>query len=137
MEEARAKALQEQTEYYESKILEKNMQLEQAADEQRQQLKEGEELQKQTEEDADHEILDLKNRYERQLRQRLEENTKLRGEVGILTKKVSPSFVMGVLGWLSFLSMPGIMKATLRGPFLNFATRCRNKLSILEFFLWL
>ena len=97
MEEARAKALQEQTEYYESKILEKNMQLEQAADEQRQQLKEGEELQKQTEEDADHEILDLKNRYERQLRQRLEENTKLRGEVGILTKKVSTSCVIVLL----------------------------------------
>lgn len=89
MEEAREKALQELTEYYEAKIQEKNMQLEQAADEQRQQLKEGEELQRQTEEDADHEILDLKNRYERQLRQRREENTKLRGEVGILTKKVN------------------------------------------------
>ena len=111
MEEARAKALQEQTEYYESKILEKNMQLEQAADEQRQQLKEGEELQKQTEEDADHEILDLKNRYERQLRQRLEENTKLRGEVGILTKKVSTSLKMGVLGvkfGCNFFPLPNI-----------------------------
>ena len=88
MEEAREKALQELTEYYEAKLQEKNMQLEQASDEQRQQLREGEELQKQTEEDADREILDLKNRYERQLRHRREENTKLRGEVGILTKKV-------------------------------------------------
>ena len=88
MEDSREKALQELTEYYEAKIQEKNMQLEQAADEQRQQLKEGEELQRQTEEDADREILDLKNRYERMLRQRREENTKLRGEVGILTKKV-------------------------------------------------
>lgn len=88
MEEAREKALQELTDYYEAKIQEKNAQLDQAADEQRQQLKEGEELQRQTEEDADREILDLKNRYERMLRQRREENTKLRGEVGILTKKV-------------------------------------------------
>ncbi len=88
MDEAREKALQELTEYYESKLQEKNILIEQASDEQRQQLREGEELQRQTEEDADREILDLKNRYERQLRQRREENTKLRGEVGILTKKV-------------------------------------------------
>ena len=80
--------MQQLTVYYEGKLQEKNMQLEQAAHEQEQQLKEGEELQKQTEEDVDREILDLKNRYERQLRQRWEENTKLRGEVGILTKKV-------------------------------------------------
>lgn len=80
--------LQQLTVHYEGKLQEKNMQLEQAAHEQEQQLKEAEELQKQTEEDVDREILDLKNRYERQLRQRWEENTKLRGEVGILTKKV-------------------------------------------------
>ena len=68
----------------------------QAADEQRQQMKEGEELQRQTEEDADREILDLKNHYELQLRQRLEENTKLRGEVGILSKKASGSVSLSV-----------------------------------------
>ena len=51
-------------------------------------MREGEELQHQTEEDADREILSLKNRYERQLRERLEENTRLRGELGIHTKKV-------------------------------------------------
>ena len=63
----------------------------QAADEKRQQTREGEELQRQTEEDADREILDLKNNYERQLRQSMEKNTKLRGEVGILGKKASGS----------------------------------------------
>ena len=61
----------------------------QVEDEKRQQQREGEELQHQTEEDADREILDLKNRYERQLRERLEDNTRLRGELGIHTKKVS------------------------------------------------
>ena len=88
MEEAREKALQELTEHYEAKLQEKNLQLEQASDEQRHQLKESEELQKQTEEDADREILDLKNRYERQLRQRMDEINKLKGDVGIYTKKV-------------------------------------------------
>ncbi len=88
MEEAREKALQELTEHYQAKLQEKEVQLDQASDELRQQLKESEELQRQTEEDADREILDLKNHYERQLRQKFEENTKLRGEVGILSKKV-------------------------------------------------
>ena len=89
MEGAREKALQELREYYESKIEEKNVQLENADAQQVQQLKEREEIQKQTEEDADHEILDLKNRYERQLRKKQEENTKLSGDKGILTKKVT------------------------------------------------
>ena len=62
--------------------------LQKVEDEKRQQMREGEELQHQTEEDADREILSLKNRYERQLRERLEENTRLRGELGIHTKKV-------------------------------------------------
>ena len=88
MEEAREKALQELTEHYEVKLEDMKLQLEQASDEQRHQLKESEELQRQTEEDADREILDVKNNYERKLRQRWEENTKLRGEVGILSKKV-------------------------------------------------
>ena len=88
MEEAREKALQELTEYYEGKLGEKQLQLEQASDEQRQGHREAEELQRQTEEDADREILDVKNRYERQLRQSFDENTKLRGDVGVLNKKV-------------------------------------------------
>ena len=40
------------------------------------------------EEDTDEEILSLKNRYERQLRQQTDENLKLRGDTGILRKKV-------------------------------------------------
>ena len=45
-------------------------------------------MQNQMEEDTDEEILSLKNRYERQLRQQTDENLKLRGDTGILRKKV-------------------------------------------------
>ena len=45
-------------------------------------------LLRQTEEDADEEILALKSRYERQLRQQVDDNLKLKGEAGILKKKV-------------------------------------------------
>ena len=60
----------------------------QAGDDLRQQQREGEELQRQMEEDTDQEILALKNRYERQLREQHDENLKLRGDTGILRKKV-------------------------------------------------
>lgn len=60
----------------------------QAGDEYHQLQKESEELQNQMEEDTDEEILSLKNRYERQLRQQMDENLKLRGDTGILRKKV-------------------------------------------------
>ncbi|XP_023325857.1 cilia- and flagella-associated protein 57 [Eurytemora carolleeae] len=46
-----------------------------------------EEVLKQTEEDADKEILELKIRYEDELRKERESNVRLRGELGILKKK--------------------------------------------------
>ena len=88
MEEAREKALQELTEYYEAKIKEKNRELKEASDEHDQQQRKMEEIQKQTEEDTDHEILTLKNNYERDLKKQIDSNMKLRGELGIKTKKV-------------------------------------------------
>ena len=60
----------------------------QAHDEQRQQQRESDEMQRQIEEDTDREILELKNRYERQLRQEKEDNMKLKGDAGIMKKKV-------------------------------------------------
>ena len=42
-----------------------------------------EEIQKQTEEDTNHEILTLKNTYERDLKKQIDANMKLRGELGI------------------------------------------------------
>lgn len=41
------------------------------------------------EDDTDQEILALKNNYERQLREQTDENLKLRGDTGILKKKVT------------------------------------------------
>jgi len=57
-------------------------------DESRQNQKEYEETRRQIEEDADREILDIKNKYERRLRDEKEANSRLKGETGILTKKV-------------------------------------------------
>lgn len=96
MEEAREKALQELTEYYEAKIKEKNRELKQASDDHEQEQRKMEEIQKQTEEDTDHEILTLKNTYERDLKKQIDANMKLRGELGIKTKKV-----IGAV-WLSY-----------------------------------
>lgn len=59
----------------------------QSHDEYRQQNREYEETKRQIEEDADREILDIKNKYERKLRDEKESNQKLRGETGIMRKK--------------------------------------------------
>jgi len=73
-----------------SKLDEKSSQLDQANDESRQNQKEYEETRRQIEEDADREILDIKNKYERRLRDEKESNNRLKGETGILRKKVKP-----------------------------------------------
>ena len=50
---------------------------------------------RQTEEDADKEILELKTRYEKALRAEREGNVQLRGESGILKKKFSTAIKDG------------------------------------------
>ncbi|KAK3612310.1 hypothetical protein CHS0354_011028 [Potamilus streckersoni] len=87
MEDSKQKALEELTEYYETKIQEMTSKLEQSNDEARQQNREYDETKKQIEEDADREILDIKNKYERSLRNEKEANTRLKGETGIMKKK--------------------------------------------------
>ena len=116
MEEAREKALQELTEYYEAKIKEKNRELKQASDDHEQEQRKMEEIQKQTEEDTDHEILTLKNTYERDLKKQIDANMKLRGELGIKTKKVimhwaQESNIMGEVNmhWAEWLQGSNIM----------------------------
>ena len=47
-----------------------------------------EEILKQTEEDADKEILELKTKYEKLLRTEREANVRMRGESGIVKKKL-------------------------------------------------
>ena len=52
------------------------------------QQREHEEMRRQIEEDADREILDVKNKYERKLRNEVDANLRLKGESGIMRKKV-------------------------------------------------
>ncbi|KAL8584312.1 hypothetical protein ACOMHN_014731 [Nucella lapillus] len=87
MDESKERALEELTEYYETKLQEMTTKLEQTNDEARQQSREYEETKKQIEEDADREILDIKNKYERRLRDEKEANMRLKGETGIMKKK--------------------------------------------------
>jgi len=87
MEDSKERALEELTEYYDKKLLEKQGQLEQTSEEGRQQQREYEETKKQIEEDADREILDIKNKYERKLKEEKESNLRLKGETGIMRKK--------------------------------------------------
>lgn len=77
---------QTQSSYFQ--IIDKTSNLEQANEESRQQLREYEETKKQIEEDADREILDIKNKYERKLREEKEANLRLKGETGIMKRKV-------------------------------------------------
>jgi len=86
-DEAKEQSLEELTEYYETKLEEKTTLYDQANHEMRQQHKEYEETKRQIEEDADREILDVKNKYERRLRDEIETNMRLKGESGIMRKK--------------------------------------------------
>lgn len=61
--------------------------LKQQDDEKRQAQREFEEHRKQIEEDADREIIEMRTKYEKRLRESLESNMQLKGENGILQKK--------------------------------------------------
>ena len=88
MEASREKALAELTAFYESRLQERALQLDQAQDEHRHLQKESNEMRQQIEEDSDREILDIRNRYERKLRDEKEENMRIKGDFGIMKKKV-------------------------------------------------
>lgn len=62
--------------------------LTQAQEDVRQQLREFEETKKQIEEDEDREIQDIKTKYEKKLQDEKESNLRLKGETGIIRKKV-------------------------------------------------
>lgn len=55
----------------------------------RQQLQAHEEIKKQMEEDEDREIQDIKIKYERWLIEEKESNLQLKGEIGVMNKRVS------------------------------------------------
>ncbi|XP_069795130.1 cilia- and flagella-associated protein 57 isoform X1 [Narcine bancroftii] len=87
MDESKAQALEELTEYYETKLQEKATLIAQLQQDSRQQIKESDETKKQIEEDCDREIQDIKITYERNLRDEKEANLRLKGETGIMRKK--------------------------------------------------
>ncbi|XP_062921097.1 cilia- and flagella-associated protein 57 [Mobula hypostoma] len=87
MDESKTQALEELTEYYETKLQERGTLITQLQDDSRQQIKESDETKKQIEEDCDREIQDIKIKYERDLRDEKEANLRLKGETGIMRKK--------------------------------------------------
>lgn len=70
--------------------------LKQQDDEKRQAHREFEEHRKQIEEDADREIIEMRTKYEKRLRESLESNMQLKGENGILQKKFASLKIRGV-----------------------------------------
>ncbi|XP_010005021.1 PREDICTED: WD repeat-containing protein 65 [Chaetura pelagica] len=89
LEESKSKAVEELTEYYERIVKEKSLLLEEAQEEIRQQLQAHEEIKKQIEEDEDQEILEIKIKYERRLLEERESNVQLKGEIGVMNKRLN------------------------------------------------
>ncbi|OXB54054.1 hypothetical protein ASZ78_001294 [Callipepla squamata] len=89
LQESKSRAVEELTDYYEDKLNEKTLLLEEAEEDMRQQLKAHEEIKKQIEEDEDQEIQEIKIKYERQLAEEKESNLQLKGEIGVMNKRLS------------------------------------------------
>ncbi|XP_042660049.1 cilia- and flagella-associated protein 57 isoform X2 [Tyto alba] len=89
LEESKSKTVKELTEYYEEKLNEKSVLLEEAEEDMKRQLQAHEEIQKQTEEDEDREILEIKIKYERRLLEEKESNLQLKGEIGVMNKRLN------------------------------------------------
>lgn len=87
MTASREKMLEELTSFFENKLTEKSQLMETLKKENREQVMEHDVTKNLIEEDADREILDMKTRYERRLREEREANGRLRGESGIMKKK--------------------------------------------------
>ncbi|KAL7750132.1 hypothetical protein RI367_004304 [Sorochytrium milnesiophthora] len=87
LEHQKEVTLAEVTAQYEAKIAEKQHDIERMQEELRLQIKEFDETTRETEEDTDTEILDLKHRYERRLKEEREAGLRLKGENGIMKKK--------------------------------------------------
>lgn len=81
--------LQDLEDDYEQRLADKERQLEEKGDESRRAQKEHQEERRQIEEDVDREVLAIKDKYERKLKQEFDTNLRLKGETGILRKKFS------------------------------------------------
>ncbi|NWQ73156.1 CFA57 protein, partial [Columbina picui] len=88
-EESKSRTVKELTEDYEGKLKELSLLLEEAREDMRLQLQAHEEIKKQIEEDEDQEILEMKIKYERQLMEEKESNLQLKGEIGVMNKRLN------------------------------------------------
>ncbi|XP_074762504.1 cilia- and flagella-associated protein 57 isoform X2 [Athene noctua] len=89
LEESKSKAVRELTEYYEEKLNEKSVLLKETEEDMRRQLQAHEEIKKQIEEDEDREILEIKIQYERRLSEEKASNLQLKGEIGVMNKRLN------------------------------------------------
>ncbi|XP_027504713.1 LOW QUALITY PROTEIN: cilia- and flagella-associated protein 57 [Corapipo altera] len=89
LEESKSTALKELTERYEEKLKQKSALLEQTKENMRRQIQAHEEMEKQIYEDGDKEISEIKNKYEKQLSEEKESNTQLKGEIGVMNKRLN------------------------------------------------
>uniref|UniRef100_A0A8C3R6X7 Cilia and flagella associated protein 57 n=1 Tax=Cyanoderma ruficeps TaxID=181631 RepID=A0A8C3R6X7_9PASS len=89
LEESKTRAVAELKEHYEKKLKHKSVQLEEAKGKIRKQIEAHEEMERQIYEEGDKEILELKDKYERQLLEEKESNIQLKGEIGVLNKRLN------------------------------------------------
>nr|XP_030134824.1 cilia- and flagella-associated protein 57 isoform X1 [Taeniopygia guttata] len=89
LEESKIRAVAELKEHYEKKLKHKSVLLEEAKESIRKQIEAHEEMEKQIYEDGDKEILELKDKYEKQLLEEKESNMQLKGEIGVMNKRLN------------------------------------------------
>ncbi|KAJ8285212.1 hypothetical protein GJAV_G00023590 [Gymnothorax javanicus] len=88
-EDRKTQALEEHTQQYELRLKESLVKLKETEDKAEQQQKMHEEMIRQIEEDADREILDIRAKYERILKEERDTSMRLKDETGIMRKKFS------------------------------------------------
>ncbi|KAJ3319152.1 Cilia- and flagella-associated protein 57 [Boothiomyces sp. JEL0866] len=87
MQQSKNTALEELNKHFEQRLQEKQNEMDQLQEEIKRHLLEYEETAKETEQDADAEIIELRHRYEKKLKDEREIVLRLKGENGIMRKK--------------------------------------------------
>ena len=87
MQNAKNKALDDLNRHFEARLLEKQQEMDKLQEEIKKHLLEYEETTRETEQDADSEIVELRHRYEKKLKEEKEIVMRLKGENGIMRKK--------------------------------------------------
>jgi chromosome segregation ATPase len=87
MKQAKEQAIQDLNKHFEVRLAEKQSEITVMQEEIKRQLLEYEETNKETEQDADTEIFEIKHKYEKKLKEEKEVVLRLKGENGIMRKK--------------------------------------------------